>query len=87
MVNGAVMEAAMGERTAEPFMEEEEEQGHLDPFRGEAVGVSGPVPLQQTVAFELAQVVAELVETVGALGQWKVVRTAWWICFAVQPPR
>ena len=51
MVNGAVIEAAMGERTAEPFMEEEEEQGHLDPFRGEAVGISGSVPLQQTVSF------------------------------------
>ena len=51
MVNGAVIEAAMGERTAEPFMEEEEEQGHLDPFRGEAVGISGSVPLQQTVTF------------------------------------
>ena len=51
MVNGAVMEAAMGERTAEPFMEEEEEQSHLDTFRGEAVGVSGSVPLQQTVTF------------------------------------
>ena len=64
MVNGAVMEAAMGERAAEPFVEEEEEQGHLDTFRGEAVGVSGSIPLQQTVAFELAQVVAQLVETV-----------------------
>ena len=51
MVNGAVIEAAMGERTAEPFMEEEEEQSHLDAFRGEAVGISGSVPLQQTVTF------------------------------------
>src|ERR1700750_354752 len=64
MVNGAVMEAAMCERAAEPFVEEEEEQGRLDTFWGEAVGVSGSVPLQQTVAFELAQVVAQLVETV-----------------------
>ena len=69
MVDGAVMEAAMGERAAEPFVEEEEEQGHLDAFRGEAVGVSGSITLQQTVTFELAQVVAQLVEG-------KVVRTA-----------
>ncbi len=40
MVHGAVMEAAIGERAAEPFVEEEEEQGHLDAFRGEVVGVS-----------------------------------------------
>ena len=64
MVNGAVMEAAVGERAAEPFMEEEEEQGDLHTFRGEAVGVSGSIPLQQAVAFEFAQVVAQLVETV-----------------------
>ena len=34
MVNGAVMEAAMCERAAEPFVEEEEEQGHLDTLLG-----------------------------------------------------
>ena len=69
MVNGAVMEAAMGERAAEPFVEEEEEQGYLDTFRGKAVGVSGSIALQQPVAFELAQVVAELVQAVGPVGE------------------
>jgi hypothetical protein len=64
MVNRAVMEAALGERAAEPFVEEEEEQGYLDTFRGKAVGVSGSIALQQPVAFELAHVVAQLVETV-----------------------
>ena len=29
---GAVMEAAVGERSAEPFMEEQEEQRDLDAF-------------------------------------------------------
>ena len=50
----AVMEAAMGEWAAEPFVEEEEEQGDLNAFRGEPVRVSGSVTLQQPVAFELA---------------------------------
>src|ERR1700732_776485 len=69
MVGGAVVEAAVGERAAEPLVEEEEEQGHLDAFRGETVGVSGSITLQQPVAFELAQFVAQLVKAVGFLGQ------------------
>src|SRR3954462_14062601 len=52
--DGAVVEAAVGERTAEPFVEEEKEQRDLDAFRGEAVGVAGPIPLQQAVTFEFA---------------------------------
>jgi hypothetical protein len=35
-----VMETAVGERPAEALVEEQEEQGHLDAFLGEAVGVS-----------------------------------------------
>src|SRR6266478_7673721 len=66
---GAVMEAAVGERAAEAFVEEQEEQRNLNPFGGEAVGVAGAIPLQQTVAFELAQIVAKLVEAVGAVGE------------------
>ena len=49
-----VVEAAVGERTAEPLVEEEKEQRDLDAFRGEAVGVSGSIPLQQAVTFEFA---------------------------------
>ena len=41
----AVMEAAVGERSAQPFVEEEEEQRYLDPFWREAVGVAGAVAL------------------------------------------
>jgi len=63
------MEAAIGERTAEPFVEEEEEQGDLDPFWGETVGVSGSIPLQQPVTLEFAQIVAESVEAVSFLGE------------------
>src|SRR6266550_4359211 len=66
---GAVVEAAIGERAAEAFVEEEKEQRHLNPFGGETVGVAGAVPLQQPVALQLAQVVAQLVEAVGAVGE------------------
>src|SRR5882757_10137524 len=66
---GAVMEAAVGERAAEPFVEEEEEQRNLNPLGGQTVGIAGAVTLQQPVALELAQVVAELVEAVGAVGE------------------
>src|ERR1700722_15264081 len=65
---GAVMEAAVGERAAEPFVEEQKEQRDLNPFGGEPVGVAGAVTLQQTVAFELAQVVGGLVGGVGGGG-------------------
>ena len=63
------MEAAVGERTAEPFVEEEKEQRNLDTFWGEAVGVAGSIPLQQPVAFEFAQVVAQLVDAVASVGE------------------
>jgi hypothetical protein len=42
---GAVMETAVGEGTAEPFVEGEEEQRYLDSFRREAVGVARAVTL------------------------------------------
>ena len=51
---GAMVKAAVGEWSAEPFVEEEKEQGNLDPFWGETVGVAGSVTLQQPVGFELA---------------------------------
>src|SRR5262244_1661129 len=41
----AVVEAAVGERSAQPFVEKEEEQGYLDSFWREAVGVAGAVAL------------------------------------------
>ena len=65
----AVVKAAVGERAAEPFVKEQEEQGDLNPFWGETVGVAGSVTLQQPVGLELAQVVTELVEPVGAVGE------------------
>ena len=47
---GAVMEAAVGERAAETFVEEQKEQRNLNPLGGETVGIAGAVTLQQTVA-------------------------------------
>ncbi len=65
----AVVEAAVGERTAEPLVEEEKQQRNLDAFWGEAVGVAGSIPLQQAMAFEFAQVVAQLVDAVASVGE------------------
>ena len=45
----------MGERAAQPFVEEEKEQRNLNPFGGETIGVAGAVALQQPMAFELAK--------------------------------
>ena len=65
----AVVKAAVGERAAEPFVKEQEEQGDVNPFWGETVSVAGSVTLQQPVGLELAQVVTELVQPVGAVGE------------------
>src|SRR6516165_8573882 len=58
---GTVVEAAVGEWAAQAFVEEQEEERDLNAFGGETIGVAGAVALQQSVAFELAQVVAELI--------------------------
>lgn len=59
-----VMEATVGERTAKPFVEEQEEQRDIESFGGQAVGVAASVALQQAVPFELAQIIAKLVKSV-----------------------
>ena len=64
---GCVVEAAVGKRSAQPLVKEQEEQRDLNAFGGEAVGVAGSVTLQQRMAFELAQIVAQLVEAVGSV--------------------
>ena len=56
------MEAAVGERTAQALMKEEEQQSNLDAFCREAVGIVSSVALQQAVSLELAQIVAQLVQ-------------------------
>src|SRR6516162_1973319 len=64
---GPVVEAAVGERTAQALMKEEEQQSNLDAFCREAVGIVSSVPLQQAVSLELAQVVAQLVQAIAVL--------------------
>jgi hypothetical protein len=43
---GLVMEAAVGEGPAQPFVKEEEQQSNFHAFCREAVGVVGPISLQ-----------------------------------------
>ena len=64
---GLMMEAAVGEGTAKPLVKEEEQEGNLHAFGGEAVGVAGPITLQQIVPLELAQIVAQLVQAIALL--------------------
>ena len=66
-----VVEPAVGYGTAEAFVEEQEQQGHLHAFAGELVGVAGAVAFQEPMAFQLAQIVAELVESIGFRGELK----------------
>ncbi len=69
----------MGERAAEPFVEEEEEQRKLCDFRRETVGVPGPVTLQQAVTSELAQIVAQLVQAIGFVGDVECCENSLWM--------
>ncbi len=64
-----MMEAAVGERAAEALVEEQEQEGDVYAFGGETVGVAAAIAFQQSVAFELAQVVAELVQSVLLRGE------------------
>ena len=59
-----VMEATVGEWTAEALVEEQEEERDLHALSGEPVGIATAIALEQPVAFQLAQVIAELVQTV-----------------------
>ena len=62
---GSVVKATVGQGAAEALVEEQEQESHLNAFGGQAVGVVGAITLEQSVSFEFAQIVAELVQTVG----------------------
>jgi hypothetical protein len=50
---GVAMKVAVGERPAKEFVEEQEEQRHLEAFGGEAIGVARSITLrQQAVVLE-----------------------------------
>ena len=60
-----VVEAAVGERSAQALVKEQEKQCDLGAFWGQAIGVARAVALDQCMSFELAQIIAQLVEAVG----------------------
>jgi hypothetical protein len=61
---GLMMETAVSQRTTEALVEEQEQECDLHAFGGEPVGVSAAIAFEQTVTFEFAQIVAELVQLV-----------------------
>src|SRR6202007_1457195 len=63
-----VVKAAVGERSAQALMEEQEEQCDLNPLGGEKVGIARAVALEESVPLEFAQIVAKLVEAVSIRG-------------------
>ncbi len=65
---GLMMEAAVGQWPAQALVKKEGEQSGLDAFSGQAVGRAGALALEQAVAFEFAQVIAELIKGVGLFG-------------------
>ena len=66
-----MVEAAVGEGTAESFMEEQKQERNVNAFGRQPVGVATAITLQKAMAFQLAQILAELVESVRFRGQLK----------------
>ena len=66
-----VMKAAVAEWATEALVKEEEQQSDLDALGRQAIGVARAAALEQAVAFQLAEVVAELIQLVGVGGQAK----------------
>ena len=60
-----VVKAAVGQGTAEAFVEEQKQERYLNAFGGESVSIAGTIALQQAVPLQFAQVVTELVEPIG----------------------
>jgi hypothetical protein len=61
----------VGERTTESLVEEQEQNRHLDALGRELIGVAAAIAFQQTMAFEFAQIVAQLVQSVSFRGELK----------------
>src|SRR5258708_19692668 len=59
-----MMETAVGQGTAQSFVEEQKQKRDLQAFAGEAVGVALAVAFQQCVALEFAEVVAKLIQAI-----------------------
>ena len=65
---GLVMKEAVGEGSAELFVEEHEQEGDFGSFVGEPVGVTLAVAFNQAVRFHLAQIVTELIQPIAVGG-------------------
>ena len=63
---GLVMEAAVGEGATEALVKKQEQERDLYPLVSKPVGITAAIALEESVAFELAQIVAELVQTIGS---------------------
>jgi hypothetical protein len=59
-----VVEAAVCERTTEALVEEQKQQRDLDAFGRQAVGLAPAITLEESVTFELAEILTELVQSV-----------------------
>jgi hypothetical protein len=64
-----VVESAVGERAAEALVKEQEQERDIHAFGGQAVSVAPAIALEKSVAFQFADVVAELVQSVGPWGK------------------
>ena len=63
------MEAAVGESAAEACVEEQEQERDVDAFGSETVGITSAIALEKSVTFQLAEIVTELVQSVGLGGK------------------
>jgi len=66
---GLVVKTAICQGSAEALVEEQEQESDVDTFSREAVGIASTVALDKAMTFELAEVVAELVESVSFGGK------------------
>ncbi len=74
---GLVVEAAVCQGTAKALVKEQKQESDLNAFGRQAVGIASAIAFEESVTFELAEIVAELVQSVGLGESWKVVSTAW----------
>jgi hypothetical protein len=68
---GLVVKAAVGQGATQSFVKKKEEQGHLDALCGELIGITAAIAFQQVMAFQFAQIVAKLVQTIAFGGKLK----------------
>jgi hypothetical protein len=64
-----MVKEAVGEGSANLFVEEHEHKGDPGSFPGEPVGIALAVTLQQSVAFHLPEIVAKLIQAVTVGGE------------------